>query len=201
MIKGLMSVIGFLKIFNPISNEIFFEGNNGINFENFSQAIAQSLTSGPLNISTAPGFFYSLGFGNGGTSVSATGVITYNPPNTIGSTATLYNQTYSKVINNNFSADADTINNNLVVNHVIGKAYSDILLSCQLDFNEPADQQAFDNTVDFNDQYVFDELGIFSNSGQLLTHVIFSPIQKSLNRLIQINYTVRIQTLSSLINS
>ena len=58
------------------------------------------------------------------------------------------------------------------------------------------------------DTYTFDELGLFARStdgssgltttGPMLTHVIFHPIQKSLNRLIQIDYTVRIQTLTNL---
>jgi hypothetical protein len=74
-----------------------------------------------------------------------------------------------------------------------------------LDFGEPSDQLAFDNATNSQNSYVFDELGLKSfsaegpNQGMLLTHVIFHPVQKSLNRLIQIDYTVRIQSLTGLV--
>lgn len=197
---SMFKITGFLNIIDATTKEILFDGSNGVNYENLSLAICNSLCAGTLNVASATGFFYSLAFGNGGTSVSPTGVITYNPPNIIGTNASLYNQTYSKVINNNFSADIDTVNNYLTVSHTVGNLYTDILLTCRLDYAEPAGQAAFDNTTDFNGTYVFDELGILSSSGQLLTHVVFNPVQKSLNRLIEINYTVRIQTASSLIS-
>ena len=89
------------------------------------------------------------------------------------------------------------------VRHVAGTAYSDVLVSCLLDFGEPNGQAAFDNSMSQDGSYVFDELGLRGYSpdgegtGPLLTHVIFHPVQKSLNRLIQIDYTVRIQSLSN----
>ena len=86
------------------------------------------------------------------------------------------------------------------VRHTSGATYSDILVSCLLDYGEPSGQEAFDNSTDMNGNYVFDELGLKSYSpdgnGKLLTHVVFHPVQKSLNRLIQIDYTVRVQSLT-----
>ncbi len=92
--------------------------------------------------------------------------------------------------------------NNLIDNLQF-KVYTDILVSCLLDYGEPNGQQAFDNSTQLDGDYVFDELGLKSwegstNDPKLLTHVVFHPIQKSLNRQIQIDYTVRIQTLTNL---
>jgi hypothetical protein len=73
-----------------------------------------------------------------------------------------------------------------------------------LDYGEPAGQTAFDNNATTTDLFAFDELGLKgwsaagAGTGKLLTHVIFHPVQKSLNRLIQIEYTVRIQSLTNL---
>lgn len=194
-----LRIKGHVKIWDRNTGEILVDKDNAINYENLSVAMCQSLSSGPLNVSTAPGFIYSMAFGNGGTTVAATGVITYNPPNVIGTNAQLYNQTYSKVINNNFSADLDTVNNFISVLHTAGTTYSDILVNCQLDYGEPAGQAAFDNTTTFADTYTFDELGLYSSSGQLLTHVIFSPVQKALNRQIVVQYDIRVSALTTLV--
>ena len=117
--------------------------------------------------------------------------------------ANLYNETYLKVVDDNSSANVDTSRNNLTVLHTSGKVYTDILVSCLLDYGEPTGQQAFDNSTDLDGEYVFDELGLKSWTGsesapRLITHVVFHPVQKSLNRQIQIDYTVRIQTLTNL---
>lgn len=197
MTLGPCTVEGFLKIHDPNSGEVFVDKKNAIHYENMSIALAQSLAN--KNI----GYIYAMAFGNGGSSVDPTGVITYLPPNTTGQNADLYNQTYIKVVDQNSAANTDPTRNNLTVLHTSGKVYTDVLVSCLLDYGEPAGQQAFDNSTNFNGEFVFDELGLKAFEGQgndlmLITHVIFHPVQKSLNRQIQIDYTVRIQTLTDL---
>ena len=149
------------------------------------------------------GFIYDMAFGNGGSAVDPTGVITYLPPNTVGTNASLYNETYAKVVDQNNAANQDPGNNYMTVVHTSGQVYTDIVVTCLLDYGEPAGQQAFDNSTNFNGEYVFDELGLQCWNGStanllLITHVIFHPVQKSLNRQIQIDYTLRIQTLTNL---
>ena len=194
---GLVQIQGLVKIFDPVSGEILVDKKNAIHYENMSIAMAQTLSNRDV------GYVYQMAFGNGGSSVDPTGVITYLPPNTTGQNADLYNQTYAKVVDDNSAANTDTANNNMTVLHTSGKVYTDILVSCLLDYGEPGGQQAFDNSTNFNGEYVFDELGLKSWNGsadnlRLITHVIFHPVQKSLNRQIQIDYTLRIQTLTNL---
>lgn len=148
------------------------------------------------------GYIYKMVFGNGGTRIDPTGIITYKTPNTVYSAAGLYNQTYDKIVDANDSQNLDPARNFMEVRHRTGTYYSDILVSCLLDFNEPENQYAFDNETSTDGTFVFDELGLLSygqssEESYLLTHVIFHPVQKSLNRMIQVDYTVRIQSLSS----
>jgi len=188
---------GHLKIFDPNNEEVFVDKRNAIHYENFSNSLAQSMANKNL------GHIYQMAFGNGGSSVDTTGVITYLPPNVTGTNADLYNQTYQKVVDNTSAANTDTTRNKLTVLHTSGKVYTDILVSCLLDYGEPSGQQAFDNSTNLDGNFVFDELGLKSWQGSasnldLITHVVFHPVQKSLNRQIQIDYTVRIQTLTNL---
>lgn len=193
--QGLIHVEGHVKIFDPISNEVYINKRNAIHYENFSVALAGAMSN------QDSGFIGEMCFGNGGTSIDPTGIITYRTPNTIGAEAALYNQTYAKSVDPKRSSNNDPARNYMEVRHRAGAFYSDILVSCLLDFGEPRDQLAFDNETNAQANYVFDEIGLKSYSqnatGYLLTHVIFHPVQKSLNRLIQIDYTVRIQSLSS----
>lgn len=198
---GLCKIEGFVKITDPVSGEVLVDKKNAIHYENISIAMAQSLSNRTL--AQGAGYIYQMAFGNGGSAVDPTGVITYLPPNTTGQNADLYNETYAKVVDDNSAADTDPNYNKMTVLHTAGNYYTDILVTCLLDYGEPAGQQAFDNSTNFNGEFVFDELGLKCvNTSltdlRLITHVIFHPVQKSLNRQIQIDYTLRIQTLTNL---
>ena len=134
--------------------------------------------------------------------MTPTGIITYLTPNSTGTNASLYNQTYQKVVDDRSVNNLDPTRNKIETRHVSGTNYTDILVTCLLDYGEPSGQDAIDNASNTESLYVFDELGLVgydsTGTGRLLTHVIFHPVQKSLNRLIQIDYTVRVQSLSGL---
>jgi hypothetical protein len=188
---------GHIKIHNPETGEVFINKRNAVHYENISIALAQSIAN------SGQGYIYEMAFGNGGTAVDPTGIITYLTPNSSGSNASLYNQTYSKVVDDRSTNNSDPSRNFVETRHVTGTNYTDVFITCLLDYGEPSGQSAFDNASNTDSAYVFDELGLksYSSTGNslLLTHVIFHPVQKSLNRLIQVDYTVRIQSLTGLV--
>lgn len=187
---------GHIHIYDPVEKVTFVNKRNAIHYENMSIAMASSIAN------SGQGFIYELALGNGGTAINPTGIITYLTPNSSGSNASLYNQTYAKVVDDRSINNTDPSRNFIETRHVTGTTYTDVFVTCLLDYGEPSGQLAFDNTTNNDDTYVFDELGLrsYSSTGNslLLTHVIFHPVQKSLNRLIQIDYTVRIQSLTGL---
>ena len=192
--KSGVVVNGHIKIHNPRSGEVYVDKRNAIHYENMSIALAESLAN------QGQGMIYEMSFGNGGTSVDPTGIITYLTPNSTGTNASLYNQTFTKVVDDRSTSNTDPVRNKIETRHVSGTNYTDIVVTCLLDYGEPEGQDAFDTATDTTNLYVFDELGLKSYSpngeGRLITHVIFHPVQKSLNRLVQIDYTVRVQSLS-----
>jgi len=185
---------GHIKIFDPQSNEVFIDKRNAIHYENMSVAMVNALSN------QGQGTVFEMVFGSGGTTVDPTGLITYLTPNTVGVNSSLYNQTYNKVVDQNSVVNTDPVRNKMEIRHISGATYSDILITCLLDYGEPNGQEAFDNSQDLSGDFVFDELGLRSfnpnGTGKLLTHVIFHPVQKSLNRLLQIDYTIRVQSLT-----
>ena len=187
-------VQGHIKIHDPESSAVFVNKRNAIHYENMSIALAESVAN------QGQGFISSMAFGNGGTSVDPTGIITYLTPNSTGTNASLYNQTFTKIVDDRSVSNLDPQRNKIETRHVNGTNYTDVVVTCLLDYGEPNGQDATDTASASDSLYVFDELGLVSyassGTGKLLTHVIFHPVQKSLNRLIQIDYTVRVQSLT-----
>lgn len=197
-----IKIEGFLKVYDPNNMEVFVDKHNAIHYENISEAMAYTLSSRGF------GQIYKMAFGNGGASVDETGIITYLPPNTTGQNAALYNQTYAKIVDDTNVLNTDATRNKMTVGHFAGKVYSDIVVQCLLDYGEPPGQSAFDNGSQLESTFTFDEIGLLADYGKdnvgndlnkLLTHVIFHPVQKSLNRQIQVDYTIRIQSLTNLV--
>lgn len=199
---------GHIKISDPDTGEVLVDKPNAIHYENMSEAIAYSIAN------KGRSFVYEMHFGNGGTTVDPTGVINYLPSNTKTQNSDLYNPVYYKCVDNTSPANENPTSNKIEIRHVPGTVYSDIIITCLLDYGEPnanspgnllgEAQAVFDNSETLDGGFVFDELGLkgFSESGnglgKLLTHVVFHPVQKSSNRLIQIEYTVRFQTITNI---
>lgn len=189
--KSKIGMFGHVLIRDPNTQEILLDKNNSIHYENMSIALAQAISD------ITSGHMYLMLFGNGGSIVSGTGSISYFPPNTTGMNSQLYNQTYEKIIDQNASTPSQNAGN-IQINHVVNTLYTDIIITCLLDYNEPSSQSSFDNSNVLEANYIFDELGIkawnqIPDNGLLLTHIVFNPIQKSLNRQIEVIYTIRIQ--------
>ena len=109
-------VQGHIKIFDPESQKVYIDKRNAIHYENMSLALAESLAN------AGQGFIYEMSFGNGGTSVDPTGIITYLTPNSTGTNASLYNQTYTKVVDDRSVNNTDPARNKLETRHEIGRA-------------------------------------------------------------------------------
>lgn len=193
-------ITGHVLIKDIDSNEILIDKMNAINYENFSISLARTIANRPDS------WIENMVFGNGAATVSGTGTITYLPPNVVGTGSQLYNQTYQKCVNDLSPYNTDPAKNYITTSHNTGTTYSDVIITCNLGVGEPLNQAAFDTATDLTSPYIFNELGLKCfdpndptgadpTSGRLLTQVVFSPVQKSLNRQLEIIYTIRIQTV------
>lgn len=198
-----VKMIGHVLIKDTITDEVIVDKLNAINFETMSYVLALGLAD------RSTGHIYSMVFGNGGTTVNAVGDITYLKPNTTGLTAQLYNQTYAQIVDDMSPSNLSPTTNYMRVNHTSNTTFADVVVTCTLGYNVPSGQLAFDDapfpnannptttTANTNTTYIFDELGLkgFNTvpaNQPLLTHVVFHPVQKALNRSITVTYTLRI---------
>lgn len=177
----------------PDDHTILLDKSNAIHPENMSQSIANSLAYNQDSLGIPIGSISEMRFGNGGTVVLSTGRVTYKKPR-VTSFGGLYSETYSKKINPRITNGIDSQYNNITTLHIPGQAYTDIVCVCTLGLGEPIDQNVSSST-NMDGTYVFDELGLYTDgtNGIPLTHIIFHPVEKSANRVLQIKYTVRVQ--------
>lgn len=164
--------------------QVLLNKRNAIHKENMSLAIARALGS------VDAGHIYSMHFGTGGATVDDVGAISYSDPNVSGS-ADLNVPSYSEIVDTTRGAPSG---NQTGVRHVNGTVFSDVEIRCVLDKGEPIGQSAFDNlSANINGTYVFDEIALKTDDNLLLTHIVFNPIEKTANRVIEVVYTLRIR--------
>lgn len=185
---------GHLKINQYVDQDSMDDGNvekvwvdkrNAIHKENASILIARAISDREF------GSIHSMHFGTGGATIDPIGNIVFASPNVTGA-ADLNNPVYFEVVNDNNGAPAG---NQMAVRHINGTLFSDVEIRCVIDKNEPFGQAAFDNigTTNVNDSdFVFDEIGLKTEDELLVTHVVFSPVEKSANRIIEVVYTLRV---------
>lgn len=209
MLENLnINVDGHVKIWNPETEEVYVDQHNAINPETMSILIANAISSRDNS------YIYEMHFGNGGTIIDETGNITYKDVTTNlenGTLAGLFNATYFQIVDKDeiSALNPNPTKNKIAVDHTEGLNYSDVVVTCTIERGDPSTtslgnltviaQDALDEAATFDGEFVFDEIGLKSkgedgiNTGQLLTHIVFHPVQKSANRVIQVVYTLRIR--------
>ena len=180
------NIQGHVIIRDASSGEILMSKSNAVHAKNMALAIGQALSHDPN------GFIDTMAFGNGGTFYNSLSVINYRSPNVVGSSAALYNQTYSVQVDEQVSGTPAT--NSLVAFPSPAPSISSmIIVTAYLTAAEPAGQAVTDNiTINPEASYVFDELGLVSADGKLLTHCVFNPVEKTANRAFIITYTLTV---------
>jgi len=181
------AIDGHVLIKDYETGEVLLDKHNAINYINMAFALASLLANKLDEETNATWNIASMAYGNGGSTVDPSGSISYKTPDVNTFAGTLYNETYRKSV-----ADVDSDNKIDVVQYT-NKPWADVVVTSTLDYSEPEDADTLDTSMDFADDYVFDEIGLVTDSGYFLTHIVFHPIQKSMNRKIQIIYTLRIQ--------
>lgn len=193
-LQNRLKIRGHVAITDKATGEMLVNKDNAIHFGNMAWLVARALANDPA------GHINFMAFGNGATSIDPSGRIIYRSPNTQlvrDPSADLYSRTFSKIVDDNNPLNTDPGNNRIdVITSEVN--FTDLRITCTIDFGEPAGQEAFDTAEGLEGDFVFDELALFSfgstpSEGTMLTHVIFHPVQKSLNRVIEIVYTLRIQ--------
>ena len=180
-----LNIDGHVLIKDIESGEVVLDAHNEIHPQNMASVVARALARDDN------GSIHSMYFGNGGTFINSSGTIVYRPPNTIGA-SNLYNPTYSVLVDEQIAGTP--VSNSVTSASSPSPAITSVVtIVAQLNANEPAGQASGDNvTTDPDAPYIFDEIGLKTQDGLLLTHMVFNPFEKAGNRAFLITYTLTI---------
>jgi len=208
MFEGMIgNMIGHVKIRDKNSDVVYVDKFNKIHFGNMSWAVSSALSG------KSEGTIAYMLFGNGGSTVDGSGKILYRAPNVSNlqdPTALPYNTTFYKALST-FVDGVTTTDYIRVIDS--NENFSDLQVVVSLGFGEPVGQPVDDTTQNISDDFVFDEIALFTQTslpltpfvdpstlqselpggGRMVTHVVFHPQQKAENRELEIEYTIRVQ--------
>ena len=161
-------------------SQVFLDKHNAVHPQNMSRIIARALAHEPNS------WIYRIALGNGGSQIDAVGKVILNPPNdgSDGSwQSTLYNETYSEVVDDlssNVGLDPGSSDQNntrpgggsdpsddptpdSVISQEVGLK-SNVIVTCFINENEPSGEALTSTTTFTTSQncFVFDELGLYS---------------------------------------
>lgn len=205
---------GRVKISDRNTKEVLEHKDNAVHLGNLSWAMVNALCS------KESGHIRYMAFGNGGTRINQTGDIIYRTPNVSNIrkvTDSLYNETFKKEIFYVIDNEVTPIESNSTYSDLRAvvpvETIEDDLIQDDFDraenmFKELNGELVWvdsDNNQTTNPYAVFDEMALYvgpagiqgklseSSEAFMITHLIHNPIQKSKNRELLIEYTIRIQ--------
>jgi len=200
------------EIHSDGSRSLVLEKDNAVHIGNLSTILAEAA------IGKDTSFIAYMAFGNSGVVVETNGVVTYKNPNVSGFNnpkERLYNTVLIRRIRNHASA-SETLD---VQTSSFNTNYEDIIV--QIILNDIEGECDIDNASEVTD-FVFNEIALYSGRSEttpisegnlliqgsteiesflndtinvrpiMLTHVVFHPVQKSRNRVLEITYKLRL---------
>lgn len=192
---------------------VLVDKSNAIHPANMATAIARGL-SNAANYS-----IFKMKLGNRGTFIDSSQQIVFQPANTTGVAADLYNPTYVEIVDD--SAAGIGIGNSVTFTNIPASTSTRVIVTCVVSANEainrPTDEADAETTdgggldgigigsgsIPTEGNFFFDELGLFTSGlgvpdllnetdELMLSHLIFSPIEHTGNRELTIVYTLTI---------